>query len=105
MFSGVGLFHSSVMFGLLVSDTMYLRVDDHTRQHFVDAGSTPFGYMRGGREVTLAAYYQVPEDLLDRPDDLLQWARDAIAAARRTSSRTPASAVRRDKRKPNARKR
>ena len=39
MFSGVGLFHSGVMFGLLVRDTMYLRVDDMTRERFECAGS------------------------------------------------------------------
>jgi DNA transformation protein len=103
MFSGVGLFHGGVMFGLLVHDTMYLRVDDQTRERFIDAGSRPFSYMRGGREVSLAAYYLVPEDLLDRHDDLLQWARDAIGASRRAASRAPVSAVRRDRRKPDAR--
>jgi DNA transformation protein len=105
MFSGVGLFHSGVMFGLLVHDAMYLRVDGRTRARFVDAGSLPFSYMRSGRQVSLAAYYQVPEDLLDRHDDLLEWARDAVAAARRATSRPPASAVRRNRAKPEARKR
>ena len=67
MFSGVGLFHDGVMFGLLVRDAMYLRVDDATRQHFERAGSGPFSYQRGEREVSLSAYYSVPEDLMDRP--------------------------------------
>ena len=86
MFSGVGLFHGGAMFGLLVRDAMYLRVDDATRERFERAGSRPFSYMRGEREVSLSAYYVVPEDLLDRQDELLQWARDAIAAARRAAS-------------------
>ena len=103
MFSGVGLFHGGVMFGLLVHDTMYLRVDDQTRGRFVDAGSGPFSYMRAGREVSLAAYYRVPEDLLDRHDDLLQWARDAVGASRRAAARAPVSAVRRDQSKTNQR--
>ena len=80
MFSGVGLFHGGVMFGLLVRDAMYLRVDDTTRGRFEGAGSRPFSYRRGEREVSLSAYYVVPEDLLDRQDELLQWTRDAIAA-------------------------
>jgi len=42
MFSGVGLFHSGAMFGLLVRDTMYLRVDAATRERFERAGSQPF---------------------------------------------------------------
>jgi len=58
------------MFGLLVRDVMYLRVDDTTRERFEGAGSRPFSYRRGEREVSLSAYYVVPEDLLDRQDEL-----------------------------------
>jgi DNA transformation protein and related proteins len=86
MFSGVGLFHGGVMFALLAREAMYLRVDDMTRDRFERAGSRPFSYQRGEREVSLSAYYVVPEDLLDRQDELLQWTRDAIATARRAAS-------------------
>jgi len=82
MFSGVGLFHGGVMFGLLVRDVCYLRVDDSTRGRFEQAGSRPFSYNRGGNAVSLGAYYEVPDGLLDQSDELLQWARDAIGAAR-----------------------
>lgn len=81
MFSGAGLFAGGIMFGLLVRDTMFFRVDDRTRQRFEDAGSEPFSYTRRGRKVNLGSYYAVPEDLLDRPDELLRWARDAVASA------------------------
>jgi DNA transformation protein len=87
MFSGVGLFHGGAMFGLLVRDAVYLRVDDGTRGRFEQAGSTAFSYMRGDRRVSIAAYYAVPEGLLDQPDELLQWARDAIGAARAVKRR------------------
>ena len=86
MFSGVGLFYGGAMFGLLVRDTMYLRVDSATRPRFERAGSRPFSYLRGGQQVNLSAYYVVPDDLLDRQDELLQWARDAIATARRAAA-------------------
>jgi DNA transformation protein and related proteins len=102
MFGGVGLFHGGVMFGLLVNDTLYLRTDDQTRDRFVNAGSLPFSYMRAGREVSLAAYYLAPEDLLDRHDDLLRWAREAVEAARRAASGAPRSTERRDRGKSRA---
>ena len=82
MFSGVGLFHSGAMFGLLVRDTLYFRVDAATRERFERAGSEAFSYRRGERQVSLSAYYTVPEDLFDRPDELLQWAREAVTVAR-----------------------
>ena len=106
MFSGVGLFHGGVMFGLLVRDMMYLRVDDITRERFIHAGSRPFSYRRGEREVSLSAYYVVPEDLLDRQDELLQWTRDAVEAARRAAASAqparPRSGVRAYRRRPIA---
>jgi DNA transformation protein and related proteins len=82
MFGGVGLFYGGVMFGLLVRDAFYLRVDERTREKFEYAGTGPFTYERAGLTVRLAAYYEVPEGLLDQPEQLLVWARDAIAVAR-----------------------
>jgi DNA transformation protein and related proteins len=87
MFGGVGLFHGGTMFGLLVREAMYLRVDERTRGRSERAASGPFSYARGGKRVSLSAYYAVPEELLDRPDELLQWAREAVAVARAAQRR------------------
>lgn len=87
MFSGVGLFHSGAMFGLMVRDTLYFRVDEATRARFERAGSEAFSYQRGERRVSLSAYYAVPEDLFDQPDELLIWAREAVGVARAAARR------------------
>jgi DNA transformation protein and related proteins len=87
MFSGVGLFHGGAMFALIVRDALYFRVDGNTRERFERAGSEPFSYTRQGRQVSLSAYYAVPEDLFDRPDELLEWARNAVAVARAARKR------------------
>lgn len=87
MFGGVGLFHRGVMFALLVREAFFLRVDERTRVKFEDAGSGPFTYDRAGRTVRLAAYYEVPEGLLDQPEQLVAWARDAIAVAQAVKRR------------------
>lgn len=81
MFSGTGLFHDGVMFGMLIRDALYLRVNDITRVKFEAAGSEPFGYVRNGQAVSIASYYAIPEGLLDQPDEVLAWAREAIGAA------------------------
>jgi DNA transformation protein len=87
MFSGVGLFHGGVMFALLARDAMYLRVNDTTRERFRRAGSRAFSYRRGERQISLSAYWILPEHLLDQQDDLLQWAHDAIQVARTARKR------------------
>jgi DNA transformation protein len=94
MFSGVGLFLGDAMFGLVVREALYLRVDADTRARFEEAGSEPFHYRRGDREVSIAAWYAAPEELLDRPDELLRWASEAAAVARAAKRRPKASARR-----------
>ena len=81
MFGGVGLFHNSVMFGLLAGDTLHFRVNGTTVERYRSAGSEPFTYMRGDRQISMDAYHVVPEGLMDRPEELLEWAREAIVAA------------------------
>lgn len=81
MFGGVGIMRDGLMFALLAGDAMYFRVDEQTRARFEAEGCAPFGYRRAGREVSIGSYYAVPERLYDEPDALVEWARDAIAAA------------------------
>jgi len=86
MFSSTGVFCHDVMFGLVRDDTLYFRVDAQTQGMFQDAGSTmPFRYRKGGRTIDLA-FWQAPERLLDEPEELVAWARAALAAARRVAA-------------------
>jgi DNA transformation protein len=69
------------------------------------AGSAPFVYCDGKREIAMS-YWSVPDEALDSPADMLPWARSAWAAAcskamaRRPVGLTPpgtAKAPRRDR--------
>lgn len=87
MFSGAGIFADGLMFGLVVSDAIYLKVDDANRADFEREGSAPFTYTRGKksgrpREHALP-YWRLPERLYDDPDELALWARRAFTAAER----------------------
>ena len=87
MFSGAGVFADGLMFGLVVRDVIYLKVDDANRADFEREGSAPFTYTRGkksGRPSQHALpYWRLPERLYDDPDELAQWARRSFAAAER----------------------
>ena len=41
MFGGVGLYAGEIFFGILAGDTLFLKVDDTTRQAYEHAGATP----------------------------------------------------------------
>ncbi|MES1945069.1 competence-specific genes regulator [Salinisphaera sp. PC39] len=83
MFGGHGIFYDDRMFGLIFDDTLYLRVDDGNRPDFEAADLPAFTYAQRGREVTLP-YHEAPAEALDDPDTLLDWAREALAAALRS---------------------
>jgi DNA transformation protein and related proteins len=82
MFSGTGLFCDGVMFGLVVRDVVYLKVDDASIPNFEREGSQPFTYTRSNRTGRVAlSYWRLPDQLYDAPNELAVWAKRALAIA------------------------
>jgi DNA transformation protein len=85
MFSGFGVFSDGTMFALVVRDTLYLKADAQTVAAFEAEGQGPFSYMAKGRKRASMSYWRTPDRLYDDPDELADWARDALAAAHRSA--------------------
>ena len=87
MFGGAGLFADGVMFGLVVRDVIYFKVDESSIADFEREGSQPFTYTRGkstGRASQHSLpYWRLPERLYDDPDELAVWAERALGVAER----------------------
>ena len=87
MFGKTGVFCNGLMFGMVADDTLYLRVDDHNQEVFREAASLPpLNYEKQGRMIDLA-FWRTPDRLLDEPDELVAWARAALAAACRVAAK------------------
>jgi DNA transformation protein len=87
MFGKTGVFCDRLMFGMVTEDTLYFRVDDHNRAAFKEAESfPPLNYEKQGRTIDLS-FWRAPERLLDEPDELVTWARAALAAACRVATK------------------
>ena len=87
MFGKTGVFCGGLMFGMVTNDTLYVRIDDHNRSVFKEAEpAPPLSYEKKGRTIDLS-FWHVPERLLDEPDELVTWARAALAAARRVAAK------------------
>jgi len=86
MFSGAGIYCDGIIFALLLRDTLHFKVDDANRAAYEAEGMQPFTYTARGKPVRMEAYWRVPERLLDDPDEMLLWARDALAAGRRAAA-------------------
>ena len=95
MFGGAGVYCDGLMFGLVSDDTLYFRVDDHNRAAFKEAQSfPPLNYEKRGGSIDLS-FWRAPERLFDEPDELVAWARAALAAARRVAAKRQRAAPRR----------
>lgn len=79
MFGGVGLYLDGVMFGGIMGGTLHLKVDDTTRQEFIDRGMTPFYH--GKKKKPMASYYEVPVEIVEDKDELKTWALKAHKVA------------------------
>jgi DNA transformation protein len=79
MFGGAGLYGDGIMFGLIADDVFYLKVDDSNRKQFEQAGSGPFRPYPGKK--TTMPYYVVPEEILESPARLGEWAAQSLAIA------------------------
>lgn len=100
MFGKTGAFCDGVMFGVVADNMLYLRLDDENRAAFEEALSSPLlSYEKKGVPIDLS-FCRAPERLFDDPDELVEWARVALAAARRVAAKrkrtAPKAATRRN---------
>lgn len=87
MFGKTGVFCDGVMLGVVTDNMLYLRVDEQNRAAFEEARSfPPLSYEKKGETIDLS-FWRAPERLFDEPEELVTWARLALAAARRVSAK------------------
>ncbi len=87
MFGKTGVFCDGVMIGMVADDTLFFRVDEQNNDIFKEAEAyPPLNYQKKGASIDLA-FWRAPERLFDEPDELLGWARAALAAARRVAAK------------------
>ncbi len=89
MFGGAGVYANGVMFAILVDDTLYLKADEASAGAFAAEGKGPFTYRPKGRAAVAMSYWEIPERLLDDPDELIAWARRAHEVALAAKARKP----------------
>ena len=86
MFGGTGVFADGVMFALVSDDALYFKADESTCGDFEAEGMGAFNYATKGGRNTIMSYWRAPERLFDEPDEMLAWARKALATAKRAGA-------------------
>lgn len=79
MFGGAGFYMDGVMFGGIMYDELHFKVDDETRPLYVERGMKPFAH---GKPKKAPTYYTVPAEVVEDRDELTQWAKRALRAAK-----------------------
>jgi DNA transformation protein len=77
MFGGHGLYGGEVFFGVLFKGRLYFKTTTSTRVEYARRGMKPF---RPSDKQSLKRYYEVPAEILESREALVEWARQAIAA-------------------------
>ena len=85
MFGGYGIFLEGLMFGIVVDDVLYFKVDRDTESKFTARGLEAFKYYKQGKEIKMS-YYQAPEEVFDDSEEMRIWANMAYSSAIRESS-------------------
>jgi len=80
MFSGAGLYSDGLFFGLLYKDRLYFKTEDSTRPEYEERGSEGFRPRPNTARLQMR-YYTVPAEVLEDSQELVKWARQAVAVA------------------------
>src|SRR3972149_3198303 len=80
MFGGHGIYLDGLIVGIVIDETVYLKVDDGNRADYEAAGMAPSPY-EGRTPPAAMSYWEAPAGVLDEPEALRAWAGRARAAA------------------------
>jgi len=75
MFGSYGVYSGEKFFGIISKSRLYFKTDETTRKAYLQRESKPFHPMP---KMELKRYYEVPLEILEDRDQLIQWARAAV---------------------------
>ena len=83
MFGGVGLYNNELFFGLIDDDTLFFKTDESNVAPYRERKMPRFMPFPDRPEAALG-YHQVPADVIEDAEVLVDWARAAVAVALRS---------------------
>jgi DNA transformation protein and related proteins len=104
MFGGWGLWRDGLFFAIVAWDVLYFKVDEENRAAFEAAGLEPFVFETKDGRRTVLSYRAAPEEALESPVVMAEWARlgyeAALRAANAPARTVPAGPKKKPPRKP-----
>jgi DNA transformation protein len=78
MFGGYGLYRRDVFFGIIHKGRLYFKTGDASRARYRERGMKPF---RPNARQTLKTYSEVPVDIVEDRDQLVEWAERSVGSS------------------------
>ena len=75
MFGGYGLYAGGSFFGIIHNGRLYFKTNEVTRSNYSEKGMECF---RPSTKMILKNYYEVPMEVLENAEELLEWANEAV---------------------------
>jgi DNA transformation protein len=86
MFGGIGLYSDGLFFGLIDDDTVYFKTDESNIAPYRERNMPRFMPFPDRPEAVLG-YHQVPADVIEDAETLVDWAHWSVAVARAAQTR------------------
>jgi DNA transformation protein and related proteins len=83
MFGAVGLYSKELFFGLIDDDTLFFKTDESNAAPYQERKMPRFMPVPDKRE-SVFGYHQVPADVIEDAEALVDWARKSVAVALRS---------------------
>ncbi|MBI3127800.1 MAG: TfoX/Sxy family protein [Candidatus Tectomicrobia bacterium] len=100
MFGGAGVYKDGVFFGALHKERLYFKTDEASRAEYLSRGMGPF---RPTPKQIIKTYYEVPVEIVEDADALVEWAKRALACREAEQKPRPRKTPAKGKEKPKTR--
>jgi DNA transformation protein len=84
MFGGKGIYFNGMIIALEVDDEILLKADKVSASEFAAAGCRQWSYAGKSKPVDMP-YWSIPDEAVDDPDSMAEWARRAYEASLRVA--------------------
>ena len=84
MFGWYAVYKNWKVFCLFLMDTIYFKVDEKNRIGYEKRNSKPFSYTKKSWEVSVMAYWELPEEILENREKLDTWINKSLSVENKT---------------------
>ena len=72
MFGGYGIYNEGTIVGIVIDESLYLKVDESNKAEYEAMGSAPFQYSKKDGKAVSMSYWSVPPEVVEDRERLVE---------------------------------